>query len=135
MVIFINERCCIYYMKYIKCTSMYMRIYNIHKNASICKYDFIPHTHTHTHKHIQSLYIPISPCKQDCDTRSIFKLSLTGLKSEFSFSEIGWNQSALLFSHSWRVNNWIHTFTKGISVVWNTRPDLNSVRHIHFERR
>ena len=28
-------------------------------------------------------------------------------------------QSALLFTHSWRENNRIHTFPKGISVMWN----------------
>ena len=37
------------------------------------------------------------------DTRSIFKRSLTGLNTEFSFSK----------------NNWIHTFPKGISAIWN----------------
>ena len=25
----------------------------------------------------------------------------------------------LLFTHSWRENNWIHTFSKGISALWN----------------
>ena len=28
-------------------------------------------------------------------------------------------QSTLLFTHSWRENNWIHTFPKGISAMWN----------------
>ena len=27
------------------------------------------------------------------------------------------NQSVLLFTHSWRDNNWIHTFPKGISAM------------------
>ena len=32
----------------------------------------------------------------------------------------GWrSQSALLFTHRWRENNWIHTFPKGISAMWN----------------
>ena len=32
----------------------------------------------------------------------------------------GWRtQSALPFTHSWRENNWIHTFPKGISAMWN----------------
>ena len=37
--------------------------------------------------------------------------------------------SALLFTHSWRENNWIHTFPKGISAMWNAIrlvQDLNS---------
>ena len=44
-------------------------------------------------------------------------------------------QSALLFTHSWRENNWIHTFPKGISAMWNAInlvPDLNSYRRVHF---
>ena len=48
------------------------------------------------------------------DTRSIFKLSSTGL------------------------NNWIHTFPKGISAMWNAISlvqDLNSCRRVHFLRR
>ena len=32
----------------------------------------------------------------------------------------GWRTySVLLFTHSWRENNWIHTFPKGISAMWN----------------
>ena len=32
----------------------------------------------------------------------------------------GWRTwSALLFTHSWRENNWIHTFPKSISAMWN----------------
>ena len=59
------------------------------------------------------------------DTKSIFKWSLTGLNSEFfllldKLPHQGWrNQSVLLFTHSWRENNWIHTFPKGISAMWN----------------
>ena len=30
------------------------------------------------------------------------------------------NQAALLFTHSWKENNWIHTFPKGISAMWKT---------------
>ena len=56
--------------------------------------------------------------------RSIFKWSLTGLNSElFLLDQLphqGWRtQSALLFTHNWRENNWIHTFPKGISAMWN----------------
>ena len=38
-------------------------------------------------------------------------------------------QSALLFTHSWRENNWIHTFPKDISAMGNAISlvqDLNS---------
>ena len=32
----------------------------------------------------------------------------------------GWRtQSVLQFTHSWMENNWIHTFSKGISAMWN----------------
>ena len=51
----------------------------------------------------------------------------------------GWRtQSALLFTHNWRENNWIHTFPKGISVMWNAIglvQDLNSYHRVHFLRR
>ena len=42
------------------------------------------------------------------------------------------------FTHSWRENNWIHTFPKGISAMWNAISlvqDLNSCRRVHFLRR
>ena len=35
-------------------------------------------------------------------------------------------------------NNWIHTFPKGISAMWNAISlvqDLNSYRRVHFLRR
>ena len=38
----------------------------------------------------------------------------------------------------WRENNWIHTFPKGISAMWNAISlfqDLNSCRRVHFLRR
>ena len=41
----------------------------------------------------------------------------------------------LLFTHSWRENNWIHTFPKGISAMWNVISlvqDLNSCHRVHF---
>ena len=78
------------------------------------------------------------------DTLSVFKRSFTGLNSEFSFSLTScltkaWrNQSVLLFTHSWRETNWIHTFPKGISAMWNAiNPvqDLNSCRRAHFLQR
>ena len=51
----------------------------------------------------------------------------------------GWRtQSVLLFTHSWMENNWIHTFPKGISAMWNAISlvqNLNSCRRVHFLRR
>ena len=67
---------------------------------------------------------------------TIFKRSLTGLNTEFSFSYTSCLSN--LFTHSWRENNWIHTFPKGISAMWNAISlvqDLNSYRHVHFLRR
>ena len=54
-------------------------------------------------------YLPNPSDRAGYDIRSIFKRSLTGLNSEFSFS--------LLFTHSLRENNRIHTFPKGISTM------------------
>ena len=59
------------------------------------------------------------------DTRSIFKQSLTGLNSEYSFSETSCLTKAEepSLSHYLPIaggeNNWIHTFPKGISAMWN----------------
>ena len=42
------------------------------------------------------------------------------------------------FTHSWRENDWIHTFPKGISAMWNAISlvqDLNSCRCVHSLRR
>ena len=42
---------------------------------------------------------------------------------------------ALLFTHSWRVNSWIHTFPQGISIMWNANSfdqDLNWGCRVHF---
>ena len=64
-----------------------------------------------------------------------FKRSLTGLNSEFSFSKARRTQSALLFTHSWRENNWI---PKDISAIWNAISlvqDLNTCRRVHFLQR
>ena len=43
--------------------------------------------------------------------------------------------AGIVFTHSWRENNWIHTFAKGISAMWNAISlvqDLNSCRRVHF---
>ena len=66
--------------------------------------------------------IAITP-RAGYDTRLILKWGLKGLNSEFSFTEtsclskVEKIQSVLLFIHSWRENNWIHTFPKGISAM------------------
>ena len=83
----------------------------------------------------------LNSCAQaECDIRSIFKWSLTGLNSEFSFSLISCytkvrGQSALLFTHSLRENSWMNTFPKDISTIWNTNSfiqDLNVGHCVHF---
>ena len=70
-------------------------------------------------------YLPTPPLGQDMTQGQFFKRSLTGLNSEFSFS---WTSCLTMaeepslpyyFTHSWRENNWIHTFPKGISSMWN----------------
>ncbi len=38
-------------------------------------------------------------------------------------------QSALLFTYSWRENNWIHTFPKGISAMWNAISLVSDLRY------
>ena len=43
--------------------------------------------------------------------------------------------TTLLFTHNWRGNNWIHTFPKGINVMWNAISlvqVLNSCHRVHF---
>ena len=68
---------------------------------------------------------PTPPLGQDMTQGQFFKQSLTGLNSEFSFSKTSCLTKAeepslaLLFTHSWRENNWIYTFLKGISAMWN----------------
>ena len=42
---------------------------------------------------------------------------------------------ALLFIHSWRENNQIHTFSKGVCAMWNANnldQDLNLGHSVHF---
>ena len=91
-----------------------------------------------------SSYLPNPSARAGYDTRSIFKRSLTGLSSEFSFSYtsclIKAEEPSLpyYFTHSWRENNWIHTFPKGISAMWNAIglvQVLNSCHRVHFLRR
>ena len=74
----------------------------------------------------------------------IFKRSLIGLNSEFSFSKTSRLTKAeepslpYYFTHIWKENNWIHTFPKGIRAMWNAISlvqDLNSCRRVHFLQR
>ena len=64
---------------------------------------------------------PTPPLGQDM-TQGQF---LTGLNSEISFSLTSCFTKAeepslsYYFTHSWRENNRIHTFPKGISAMWN----------------
>ena len=118
-------------VSYLMLSSVYTYILNIHN--LICFYG-IPAI-------VSYLILFTNPsARAGYDTRSIFKWSLTGLKSEFSFLPLqGWTaQFTLLFTHSWRENNWIHTFPKGISAMWNAISlvqDLNSCHRVHFIRR
>ena len=87
---------------------------------------------------------PTPPLEQDMTQGQFFKQSLTGLNTEFSFSYTSRLTKAeepslsFYFTYSWRENNWIHTFPKGISSMWNVISlvrDLNSCRRVHFLRR
>ena len=85
-------------------------------------------------------YLPNPSARAGYDTRSIFKRSLIqSFPSPRLMAALRLkNQSVLLFTHSWRENNWIHTFPKGISAMWNANSlvqDLNSCRRVHFQRR
>ena len=76
-----------------------------------------------------------------CDTRSVFKRSLTGFNSKISFPRTGShskvlkNQFAPLTIHSWKENSWIHAFLKVIRTIWNANcfvQYLNTVFRVHF---
>ena len=86
-----------------------------------------------------SLFLSTPPLGQD-----MTQDQLTGLNSEFSFSKTSFLTKAeepslpYYFTHCWKENNWIHTFPKGISAMWNAMSlvqDLNSCRRVHFLRR
>ena len=73
------------------------------------------------------------------DTGSIFEVEFNRFEFRVfllldSLPHQGWRtKSALLFTHSWKENNWIHTFPKGISAMWNAISlvrDLNSSRRL-----
>ena len=87
------------------------------------------------------IYIYIYLCTSRMRHKVISKRSLTGLNSGSFFSETGCvtkikqHQSAILFTHSWKDNNWIRIFPNGISVMWNANcfvKDSNSCRQVHF---
>ena len=70
------------------------------------------------------------------NTRSIFLLECNNFEFKAflhldRLTNYGWRtQFALLYSHSRRENNWIHTFAKNISPMWNVNSivqDLNSL--------
>ena len=72
------------------------------------------------------LWVFTNPFTQPgCDTRSILYAKFNRFEFRL-FLLLVWlpdqgqsTQSALLFTHCWRENNWIHTFPKGISAMWN----------------
>ena len=73
--------------------------------------------------YIDSPYLPTPLLGQDMTQGQFFKWSSTGLNSEFSFSYTSCLTKAeepclpYYFTHSWRENNWIHTFPKGIRAM------------------
>ena len=106
------------------------------------------HKHTHTHAHTRTcalIYVFIIFTQPLRSGRIWHKVNfLSGVQQVWiqscpSFRLVASprlkNQSALLFIHSWRENNWIHTFPKGISAMWNAISvvqDLNSCCRVHF---
>ena len=72
----------------------------------------------------QSIYVDLlTPWhEQDVIQGQFFKQNLNS-KFFFFLDQLlyqGWRaQPALLFTHSWRENNWIHTLLKVISAKWN----------------
>ena len=95
-------------------------------------------------KCIRSLsYLPTTPLGQDMTQGQFFSgVQQVWIQSFPSPRLVAspWlkNQSVLLFTHSWRENNWIHTFPKGISAMWNAISvvlDLNSCRRVHKKQR
>ena len=90
-----------------------------------------------THEsHLASVFIIFTnpSARAVYDTRSIFNrfefrvfLLLDQLPHQ------GWRtQSVLLFPHSRREDNWIHTFPNAMWNAISVVQDLNSCRHVHF---
>ena len=83
-------------------------------------------------------YLPTPPFGRDMIQGQFFKRSLTGSNSEFSFSKTSCLTKAEETSLPWRENNWIHTFPKSFSAMWNVISlvqDLNSCHCVHFLQR
>ena len=77
---------------------------------------------------------PTPPLGQDMTQGQFF---IQVLNSEFSFSKTE-EPSLPYYLPIVRENNWIHTFPKGISAMWNAislDQDLNSCRRVPFQRR
>ena len=84
------------------------------------------HTSIHTFpKGINTVYLPNE--RAGCNMRSIFRRSLTGLNSEFSFSEIGCQLrlKCPVCPTTWRENGWVHTFPESVCTMWS----VNSRSH------
>ena len=72
-----------------------------------------------------------------CNTRSVFKQSLTHLNTDFSFSKTGYHTkvkkpilpSCLVIR--WE-NSWVHTFHKGISGMWNVNNLVQVLNLGHY---
>ena len=95
-------------------------------------------------KETEYLYILLTPLDWQDVTQGQFQMKF----SRFEFrvfilldqlpNEVWRGQSTLLFTHSWRENDYIHTISKVISAMWNANSlvqDLNSCRLIHLQRR
>ena len=77
------------------------------------------------------LVFTIPSARAGCDTRSIWKWSLTVTGC---YTKDKKKLSSLLFQ---RENNWIHTFPKSIRAMWNAIDlvqDLNSCHRVRFLR-
>ena len=126
--------------RWLNCTLTYCILYVIptYEKMYVCMY----------------AYLPNPSARAGYNTRSIFKRSLTGLNSYekvyvcmYAYLPLllhqlphqGWRtQPVLLFTHSWRENNRIHIFSRGISAIRNAISlvqNLNSCRCVHFLRR
>ena len=84
-------------------------------------YSYFTETSLSKNKNINYIfiYLQVLCCLSSgsiCDTSA-----QTGFntRSEFNRVFLLLNWSALLCTHSWRENSWIHTFPKGINAIWN----------------
>ena len=74
-------------------------------------------------KSIACIDLPNPAAREGCDTRVIFKGSLTGLNLEFSFSMTSCHTKAKELSFPYYLTigggriSWIHTFSKGNSAM------------------